>query len=376
MRFNRQVQWGLVLLIALVSAISRLKFNGLILDFDYGIYQPDGSHYAYRALTFLGVDSNAAAERVVSWYQINGVKNNVFEPSFLTPENKEIWGLVAPRVLYPFLSIPFVFLIGLPGMLVVPIFSFLLLVSCIFRLSEIYVKPWFGFLLVLVLCTSPTVMRWMIANITDSLLAGLFAIVALILTNNISQKTWFLLIFFLIVMTSLTRFCTPIWLAIVAVLWIDRKRTKSIWVFLVSLASSLPIFLYMPDNAVSLADAELQGFSKLLLLVKSYFEVGFFEVAQLAALDRGLLILLAVATMLAFKYPKEVSSRYFLAVLLAVWTIGAINGTSGVNFRYQLPVLAFACWVILSKSEQLADWFGRGRINIKREKTQNELGSH
>jgi hypothetical protein len=374
-RLNRQLQWGLVLLIALVSAISRLKFNGLILDFDYDIYQPDGSHYAYRTLTFLGVDSNAAADRVVSWYQINGVKNNIFEPSFLTPENKEIWGITAPRVLYSFLSMPFVFLIGLPGMLVIPIFSFVLLVSCIFRLSEIYLKPWIGFLLALVLCTSPTILRWMIANITDSLLTGLFAIVALVLTGNISKKTWFLLIFFLIVMTSLTRFCTPIWMAIAAVLWIHKERTKSFWVFLLSSISSLPTFLYMSDNAVLPADAEAQGLTKLFLLVKSYFEVGFFEIAQLAALDRGLLLLLTIATVLAFRYSKEISSRYFLAVLFAVWTIGAINGTIGVNFRYQLPVLAFACWVILSKSEQLANWFGGGRVNIKREKTQNELDS-
>jgi hypothetical protein len=164
-------------------------------------------------------------------------------------------------------------------------------------------------------------------------------------------------------------------MAIAAVLWIHKERTKSFWVFLLSSISSLPTFLYMSDNAVLPADAEAQGLTKLFLLVKSYFEVGFFEIAQLAALDRGLLLLLTIATVLAFRYSKEISSRYFLAVLFAVWTIGAINGTIGVNFRYQLPVLAFACWVILSKSEQLANWFGGGRVNIKREKTQNELDS-
>jgi hypothetical protein len=322
------------------------------------------------------VDSNAAAERVVSWYQINGVKNNVFEASFLTPENKETWGLAAPRILYSFLSMPFVFLIGLSGMLAIPIFSFILLITCIFRLSEIHKKPWIGFLLILVLCSSPTVLRWMIANITDSLLAGLFAIVVLIFNSNISQKNWFLLISTLIIMTSLTRFCTPIWIAIAAVLWIHQERAKSIGVFLISSLSSLPIFLYMPDNAVLPADAEVQGLSKLLLLVKSYLEVGFFEIAQLAALDRGLLSLLVTAAVLAIRYSKEVSSRYFLAVLFAVWTIGAINGTTGVNFRYQLPILAFAGWVILSNSEQLANWFGGGRVNVKRQKTQDELDSH
>jgi hypothetical protein len=368
---NRQLQWGLVLVIALVSAISRLKFNGLILDFDYGIYQPDGSHYAYRTLTFLGVDSNAAAERVVSWYQIHGIKNNTFDANFLTPENKEAWGLTAPRILYSLLSMPFVYLVGISGMLVVPVISFILLISCVYRLSEIYKIPSIGFLLVMVLCTSPTVLRWMIANITDSLLAGLFGIVALILGSKISNKAWFVSIFSLIVLTSITRFCSPIWIAIAAVLWVDQKRAKSLGVILVSSVSFLPTLLYMPNNAVLPADAKAQGLSKLPLLVKSFFEVGFFEVAQLAALDRGLLITIAIATVLSIRHSKEVSSRYFLAVLLAVWAIGAINGTIGVNFRYQLPVLAFACWVILANSTQFADWFSGRRINIVRKEAQN-----
>jgi hypothetical protein len=62
-----------------------------------------------------------------------------------------------------------------------------------------------------------------------------------------------------------------------------------------------------------------------------------------------------------------------LAVLLAVWFIGAINGTVGVNFRYQLPVLAFACWVILLNSSNFTDWFGGRRVDIERKKAKNKL---
>ena len=373
MRVNRKTQWGLVLVIALVSVVSRLKFNGLILNFDYGIYQPDGSHYAYRTLTFLGVDSNAAAERVVSWYQIHGIKNNVFDANFLTPGNKDAWGLTAPRILYSLLSMPFVFLFGISGMLVVPIFSFILLIFCVYRFSEIYKVPSTGFLLVMVLCTSPTVLRWMIANITDSLLAGLFGIVALILSSNISNKTWFFAIFSLIVLTSITRFCTPIWIAIAAVLWIDQKRAQSLGVILVSSVSSLPTLLYMPSNAVLPADSEAQGFLKLVLLIKSFFEVGFFEIAQLAALDRALLLTIIVAVAVSVRNLSEIASKYFLAVLLAVWFIGAINGTVGVNFRYQLPILVFACWVILLNSSNFTDWFGGRRVDIERKKAKNQL---
>ena len=362
-------------MITAAAVVSRLKFNGLILDFDYGIYQPDGSHYAYRTLTFLGVDSNAAAERVVSWYQIHGIKNNVFPPSLLTPENIGTWGVTAPRVLYSLLSMPFVYLIGIQGMLVIPILSFVLLVSCVFRLSEIYKKQWMGFLLVLVLCTSPTVLRWMIANITDSLVTGLFGVVVLILTRKHSQKTWVISISTLIVLTSLTRFCLPIWIAIAAVLWVDRKRAQSLWVLTVSAVAFLPAFLYMPSNVILPADGEVTGLMKLLLLVKSFFKIGFYEIAQLAVLDRALLLTIIVAVAISLRYFRETASQFFLAVCIAVWFIGAINGTVGVNFRYQLPVLVFACWVVLSNSTKFTDWFSGQNIHLEKGVSQKSKDS-
>jgi hypothetical protein len=369
MRINRQLQWGLVFFVTLTAIISRLKFNGLVLNFDYGIYQPDGSHYTYRTLTFLGVDSNAAAERVVNWYQFYGVKHNVFLPSFLTPETSGGWGLSAPRVLYPFLSAPFVYLFGIPGMLVIPAASLVLLVFCVYRMSELKGKQPIGFLLVLVLCTSPTVLRWMIANITDSLLAALFAVVALLLMSKTTLPYWYLGMSILIVSTSITRFSLPIWIGISVVLWINRMRRQSLWVFVLSAISFLPTFLYMPSNAILPANAEEQNLTKLVLLAKSFFSVGFIEVAQLGALDRTLLALIVIALAISLRYPCEISSKYFLAVLLAVWAIGAINGTLGVNFRYQMPLLGFASWVILSNSSQFTDWFGRSRINVIRKKT-------
>ena len=365
-RINRQLQWALVLVITLTAVISRLKFNGLVLNWDYGIYQPDGSHYTYRALTFLGVDSSAAAERVVNWYQIYGVKNNVFSPISLTPENSGAWGLSAPRVLYPLLSIPFVHLFGIPGMLVIPTASFVLLTLCVFRMSELKGKQPIGFLIVLVLCTSPTVLRWMIANITDSLLAALFSVVALLLMSRNRQTNWYLGISLLIVMTSITRFSLPIWIGIGVVLWINRMKLQSIWVLILSAVSFLPTLIFMPSSAISPANADAGLFSKLIFIAQSFFKVGFIEVAQLGAIDRALLVTLLIAVAIAFRYPREISSQYFLAVLISVWTIGAINGTLGVNFRYQMPVLGFAAWAILGNSSHFSDWFSRRRVDVVR----------
>jgi hypothetical protein len=120
----------------------------------------------------------------------------------------------------------------------------------------------------------------------------------------------------------------------------------------------------MPSSAVLPANADAGIFAKILLLIKSFFEVGFVEIAQLGAIDRILLVMLIAALVVALRHNREDSSRFFLAVSLSVWVIGAINGTLGVNFRYQLPVLGFACWVILTNSTPFSDWFSRRRVNV------------
>ena len=50
---------------------------------------------------------------------------------------------------------------------------------------------------------------------------------------------------------------------------------------------------------------------------------------------------------------KESSSRYFILVLMGLWITGAINGTVGVNFRYQLPLLPFAAWAAISNYSKI-----------------------
>ncbi len=371
MRSNRPFQWALVFIFASTAVVSRLKYNGLFLNFDYGIYQPDGSHYAYRTLTFLGFDPNIAAERVVQWYQIHGFKNNSFAVSLLSPENTETWGLVAPRVIYSFLSLPFVYFLGISGMMIIPILSFLLLIFLIFRISLNHDKDIVGLLLVAVLTTSPTVLRWMIANITDSLLTGLFGLVVLLLSKGSASKSWRYWMVILIFLTSFTRFCLPIWVAISITYWIKKERSNAVIILFFSLLAFIPTYLYMPQNALLPAETEAHGITKVWLLAESFFKVGFIEVAQLAALDRTLLLTLGLAIAISIKFPKELSSQLFISVLISVWLIGAINGTLGVNFRYQLPILGFAVWTIVSNLEQFANWIRRRRPYVVREKTKN-----
>jgi hypothetical protein len=210
----------------------------------------------------------------------------------------------------------------------------------------------------------------MIANITDSLFVGLFAVVCLTLESKRDYFQSKVMIGFLIILTSLTRFATPIWLALALVDFVRGKRVRSLFISVTSLIATIPTYLTQPSNSVLPREGELTTIEKLLALPESFGKILFFEVAQLAVLDRLLLIILALALILSLKSVRNETSLRFLAVLLSVWAIGAINGSIGVNFRYQLPVIPFACAVLIANSNELRNWFFGAIGNIKRKEAQ------
>lgn len=348
-----------VLLLWVLSVGSRFWANGIAFGLDYGIYQPDGANYAFRTMLFLGNNSIEAANQVVSWYQTHGFKNNTFEASFLTPDNEAVWGLVAPRVVYSILSMPFVFAFGIPGMLVIPALSLLVLLLTIVYLGRRADHSLLAVAVIFGISVSPTVLRWMLANLTDSPLAALFALVVVILAGAKRTRNARFQLFALVLLTSFTRFCLPIWIAIALVLFINSKRKDSLIVLLTSLVAAIPTFLMMPANAVLPGSEPIGMVSKVVGIFFSFFKVTFWELAQLAVLDRVLLVMLVLAVAISIFTWREINSQYYIAVLLSVLFIGAINGTIGVNFRYQLPVLGFMAWVLISNSVKARDWLLR-----------------
>jgi predicted membrane protein len=120
--------------------------------------------------------------------------------------------------------------------------------------------------------------------------------------------------------------------------------------------ASLPAVLLQPggDSAL-LPERNGQGLlNKLLYLPISFIKVAFIEAAQLAVLDRLLLLLLLVGIFFAFRNIRKEESLFFVAIALAVWAIGALNGVMGVNFRYQLPILPYLAWVLLKNLPELS----------------------
>jgi hypothetical protein len=363
-------QLALLFIVWLVSVASRVIVNGVSFGFDYSIYQPDGVLYALRTYMFLGEDQLASAKLIESWYFTHASSGKHFDPASILPQNTPAWGLVAPRILYPLLSAPFVALFGMTGLLVIPSLSLLILVLCIYFIAKKHSQSNLGLTLGIVILMSPTVLRWMVANITDSLFVALFALACLLLETKRDDTRLTFMVAFLIILTSITRFATPIWLALAFVDFVNGKRIRSVVISVTALISTIPTFLTQPSNSVLPREGELTTIEKLIALPESFLKILFFEVAQLAVLDRLLLVILALAFILSIKSIKSETSLRFLVVLLSVWAIGAINGSIGVNFRYQLPVVTFACAAIISNSDTLRNWFFGTIRNIKSKEAQ------
>ena len=334
----------------LVTVLIKFKYNGLIFGFDYGLYHPDGALYTTRALDWSGYTETEAAKIVSNWYNIHAFKFNDTKPSDFFYSIHPLYPEYSPRILYPLLSIPFIKLFGVPGMLVVPALSLLVLLLVILKIGIELNKPFITFLVLVSVTSSSTVVRWMMANTTDALLAGIFSVTAYCLVRKISTYRWYLFFGVLVILTGLTRISILFWVAVAAVLLIQKNRKKAIFITTVSVLIVIPTLLSNSSNSFLAVEADRSLWQRFLLYPFYFIKITFYEFAQLFVMDRILFFLCALSIYFSFKYISKDSSKYLLLVLFAGLLTGAMNGTVGVNFRYQLPVIAFICWSIIDNT--------------------------
>ena len=361
--------WMPLIVFWIVSVASRYLFNGLVYELDFGIYQPDGIWYTLRSLEWLGTPGTQAAAQIVSWYSENSAKQVQYLASDLYPIPDQVWGLIAPRLLYSFLSLPFVFIMGIKGMLVIPAFSLLILMVTTVLIAKSINKLHLGFALAVFFSISPTILRWAISNTTDSLLLGLFSISALLLIKLKTNPKLIPIILVLVCLTNLTRVSTPMWLAISIVLLFSSSKLNAFWITIVNLISTIPVLLLRPQSAFLPLQQNDDFVTKVISFPKSLVKVGFFEIAELAVLDRLFLMLLLFALLSAMFSLKRQESQYFMAILIAVWVLGAINGNVGVNFRYQLPLVPFTIIPFLQGLADFRKWNIGRTLNVIRKET-------
>ncbi len=332
-----------------VAVAAKIKFDGLVFGFDYGVYQPDGKFYTYMALDLFNNNPADSAKQVVDWYAIHGFKMNTFTIQDLMPSTSYAYPVISHRILYPLLSAPFVAILGIPGMLVIPALSLLVLMLSVQKISIIAKKPLIGFIIVLALSNSSTVLRWMIVNCTDSLLAGLFALVPFFLIRILDKNRSALFgLAVLIVLTSATRFILPVWLAILFVLFVQKIYRKEMLILgALSVISAIPALSAQLSTALLPASTSTPTYLKLMQLPIVFIKVVVVDILEFGVLDRVLLLLLVIALVQSIRLRNNLSSMLFWGILISTYLIGSVNGTLGVNFRYQMPVVVFCAWVLI-----------------------------
>lgn len=347
--WRRLIPYIFVLALWVITVVTKYSYHGLVFGFDYGLYQPDGKYYTYMTLDLINHNSIESAQQVVNWYASNSFKGNIFNTSDLIPETSPIYSYISHRILYPLLSLPFVYFFGIPGMIAVPALSFLLLLYVILKVSSIYNFTYVGVIICFIFSISPTVTRWMVINTTDALLVGLFSY-SVILLNNLKSnaKIACIQLFPLIILTAATRFSLVFWVAIGLVLFINSKKILAIWILFIAFICAIPALNATLGVSLLPNSKEQSTLEKIFSLPISFCKVLFIDIAQLVVLDRALLAFLIIGVTLAIFQIRNVASQYFIAVLLAGYFLGAINGTLGVNFRYQMPAIPFCAWAIIS----------------------------
>ncbi len=326
--------------------VLRIKFAGLVYGLDYGNFHPDGANYTFRALVWSGDNQVTASERVADWYNLYGLKTNVVS-EMLLPMSNPVWQVIQPRWLYPLLSVPFVKLLGINGMLVVPAFSLLVLMLGIFTVAQTKLNREFSLFLAISVTLSTTVMRWMISDCTDSLFVALFTLVVIVFSKGTPTSSGKLLILFLVVLTSFTRFALVIWIliSIVAVRKFGLKFGVS--VFGVATLAAIPT-LFSGDSIAKIpGSGNISSQSEITAFPITLLKVIIVEFSQLFVLDRILFLFLIFSVWLVIHQHTAISSNMLFFVFIAVALLGGINGVFGVNFRYQLPAIPFMYWALI-----------------------------
>lgn len=356
-----------ITIVWLISTATKIKYNGLIYGLDFGLYHPDGKLYTFRTLNLLGRSEIEAGNLVSSWYAEHAFKLKYFEPSSLFFDVHPLWQLYKPRVLYPILSVPFVALFGIPGMLVIPALSMLIVLMSVMLMGFKLKNENLAFLVTLLFSISPVVSRWMFANITDGLLTAITCIFVVGFLYVKKSSTFLAVGVVLVVLGSLTRVSVLQWLAISIVIYVAHQKKNALVLGLASLIMFIPSAIGNLETGVLPNEKEGSFIERPIQLLFSMAKVGFFEIGQLVVLDRILLCLLALATITSVLNFSRMSSKFFLLLLISLWITGAVNGTIGVNFRYQLPLLPFIAYALLDNFRLKLDFikFGRGSRGVR-----------
>ena len=347
---NTKIRWLIIHPMSLIFAawlaaiVSRLIKNGDVYGLDYNLFQPDGALYHAYVLHLQG-NSWSESAKLVNQFFVNQIGVSYLGETIAPAVQMVIF----TRPLLSILSLPFVFLFGQFGMLVIPALSFLAVGGVLYLVGKKFNRPYLAVLLFFALTLSTSVNRWMVSDLTDGLLVAIVSIIYLLI---IFSRTKILLPVF-VILALLTRPSGPLLVALLLPFaFAHRKATLYIGIVL-SVLGTFALAFVSPEAAGTQTTGSYTVYQRIQDFALHGIKVLVVEFGQLFVMDRILFVFIVLSTIVALLTWKNVYSQSYLSLLIASFAMGAWNGALGVNFRYQLPTIIAGALIILINSGEI-----------------------
>lgn len=354
---NKTFLLGLLLTIL----ISSLGLINRILDrtstsswevFDKAIVS-DGRFYLFQSEQFRGSEKQDSIKVVES----------IFGKNALLPEDIEgiQMTMIKSRPLYPLLTAQ----LGDPSklkLLLIPILSWLMIHILIYVLLIGKFKIHLTILTILVLSTSFYFRYNLIASSADALAALLVLPYLWICFSECKSKFWYVLVGICTIFALFTRPTAPL-IAFVSlgIVYISKTKIEKFFhisAFIVSISHLFLLeFVYNQLTIQANVNGESFGLKFLLDSLVKLPKIVFFEFAFIAANDTFIFTMIIMAILVALFTTNIRAKLMMVLVFSSSFLSGAINGTLGNGFRYQIPFIFVSAFCLLdyisSKSTEL-----------------------
>ncbi len=310
------------------------------------LFAPDTRYYAAMSMWFSGTSQEDAARRVGAYTETLG---------YATPDASVLFhlGLVQPRVVLPFLSVPFVKLWGIDGLAVVPGIALAVVVA----LMTVTLTRRYGAgpaMVAMVLVAGSTQIVFFGAAMLTEGLSALWTALTLVVSWRYLRDPRprdLMLVVLLTLLSAFTRQATLILAGAFVSAWFfglvlrrpERWGRLALAVSVTSVATQLVqswLFPFSQANQFEYKTGTDSLGEALLASPGLAWDIVRLDFLNAVATDRAQLALVLVATVSMIVLWRRSESHLMLGALIGIGIYNVTNGTP-VGFRYAMPGLVF-----------------------------------
>jgi hypothetical protein len=189
----------------------------------------------------------------------------------------------------------------------------------------------------------------MFINTTDSLFTFLAALSTYLLMKWNPSKGVFVLQFSILALMIATRVSLFYAIPLIVILYF-KSRKQALILSILAIGSFIPLLLTNIQGSIAITSTKGGLVVKILSFISNSMKLLTVELGQLVVFDKVLLALLVLGIVFSIRNLRNVSSKFFLLSTSSSYLMSLLNGTLGVNFRFQLPIIAALVWVLLENS--------------------------